>query len=221
MKKVFKRISTNISASFNSFCDRIENHEAVAQSLLEDAQNARARFKVRLQRVQRDTESLRQRIRKLETDVGQWKERALAVHADDQPKALECLKRSKRAETELEPARAELAAQEKTECDLHEGVRQIEIRIEELRRRKHTLSAREIRAHALREQAAATGSVGDDIESLFERWEIRVSEAEFSADSPQSTDPLETEFVKQEETEELTAELEALVQESESKSDPS
>ncbi len=221
MKKVFKQISTNITASFNSFCDRIENHEAVAQSLLEDAQNARARFKVRLQRVQRDTESLRQRIRKRESDVGQWKERALSVHAEDQLKALECLKRSKRAEAELGPARAELAAQEKTENDLHEGVRQIEIRIEELRRRKHTLSAREIRAHALREQAATSGSFGDDIESLFERWEIKVSEAEFSADSPSDFDPLETEFLRGEEVADLTAELDALVQESETKIDPS
>ena len=161
--------------------------------------------------MQRDTQQLRERITHLEDQVQSWKDRALSIHQSDRAKALECVKRSQRAEANLAEAKQELVGQERIEQELTEGVDKIERRMEELRRRKHTFSARELRAQALQEQSSAEGHTGEDIEALFDRWDIKITEAEYYGE-PTVTDSLECEFQKTEEQETLSSELDAWVE---------
>jgi phage shock protein A len=208
---LIRRISTSITSSVDRAVSKVENHDAIINAALRDTQQAAARSRVRLERVKKDGHNLRTRHANLQTAVGRWTERARHVAADDEAKALECLRRRKDCETQLGNLEDSIQKHDELEVRIAEQVKKIEARIGEVAQQRNMMRSRQSVAEAMRTINSIEGVSYGEIEDTFDRWEINLGETEILMGATTNTDPLDTAFLNEEETAELRAELEVLL----------
>ena len=195
--------STGLVAQVDTLLGRLENHEAVAASTLRAATRAGARARVRLQRVQRDGQLLRERLDAARENTERWRTRAAELAGRDENAALECLRRRRASEREVRSLERRLEEHERTERSLSTDVAAVEERLSTLRERHHVLATRESRAEAL-----VTPEF--DTQEVFDRWEMALAEREIVDGAGDVPDAFEAELDRAEEESELRAELAAL-----------
>lgn len=206
--KALKRWTTSIASSFDWVISQVENHETLVGSAIREMQHASAKAKMQLSRVRRDGSAMRDRLAELKEAESLWEERALSIHTDDQQKALECIRRKKRACREINAIETHIKEHSKLEKQLSSDLETIHSRISELKRKKNAFAARQYRAEAA--QAGQREDIGliTEIDEIFDRWEGRLAQCESFETLP---DSFEDDFIQEEEEQELKAELEALV----------
>ena len=209
---LIRRISTSITSTVDRAVSRVENHDAIINAALRDTQQAAARSRVRLERVRKDGHGLRTRRDNLEIAVKQWTDRARSTAAADEAKALECLRRKKECEAQLQNVRASLEKHDELESRIVDQVKKIELRIGEVSQQRNMMRSRQSVAEALRTINDIEGVSYGEIEDTFDRWEINLGEAEIMVGVGSPNDPLETAFIADEEKAELKAELTELLQ---------
>ncbi len=207
--KMLKRWVSCVTANFDWVLTQVENHEALVDSAIREMQAAGGKARVQLARVRRDGESMRQRLEQNRELEKSWTERAIRIGATEQEKALECLRRKKTVQLEIAALEKQVAEHGRLEVQLAADLKHLSTRIDELKRKKNTMSARQYRAEAMRvgqtEDMALISELGD----IFERWENRVAEAETINIEPE--DSLDAELKSDEQQVELESELAALL----------
>lgn len=215
---LIRRISTSFTSSVDRAVSKVENHDAIINSALRDTQQAAARSRVRLERVRKDGNSLKIRQEQLIVAVSRWTERAKSVAANDEAKALECLRRRKDCETQLHNLRDSIEKHDELESRIAEQVKKIEARIGEVAQQRNMMRSRQSVAEAMRTINNIEGVSYGEIEDTFDRWEINLGETEIMMGAATTTDPLDTAFLTEEDTAELRAELGDLLKNDEEKS---
>ena len=208
---LIRRISTTITSSVDRAVSKVENHDAIINAALRDTQQAAAKSRVRLERVRKDGNSLKQRYKDLELAVQRWTERARAVAAEDEAKALECLRRRRDCEAQLESLRDSIEKHDELESRIVAQVKKIEARIGEVAQQRNMMRSRQSVAEAMRTINNIEGVSYGEIEDTFDRWEINLGEVEILMGAVSTSDPLDTAFLAEEDTAELRAELESLL----------
>ncbi len=209
---LIRRISTSITSSVDRAVSKVENHDAIINAALRDTQRAAAKSRVRLERVRKDGNSLKTRYGELQHAVVRWTERAKNVAVTDEAKALECLRRRKDCEAQLRSLRDSIEKHEELESRIAEQVKKIEARIGEVSQQRNMMRSRQSVAEAMRTINNIEGVSYGEIEDTFDRWEINLGEAEILMGSVSTSDPLDSEFLAEEDTAELRAELEELLE---------
>jgi phage shock protein A len=201
---------------------QVENHEAHARSAIREVQRAAARARVQLERVRADGRRLRERLEGTRRAAEAWRDRARSEASADEARALECLRRSRRAARVAAALAERREEHERVEARLAQDVARVEERLGELRERHNLLRTRQSRAEALAAVRGAGEPLGADLGGLFERWETQVTEREFEGECSASGaegevlgegDAFASEFAEREEDETLRAELARLVSE--------
>ena len=175
---LIRRISTSISSSVDRAVSKVENHDAIINAALRDTQQAAARSRVRLERVRKDGHNLKERHANLQQAVSRWTERAKSIAADDEAKALECLRRRKDSEHQLRNLEISIAKHEELEARVSEQVTKIEARIGEVAQQRNMMRSRQSVADAMRTINNIEGVSYGEIEDTFDRWEINLGETE-------------------------------------------
>ena len=206
-----KQWTASLVSRVDWMVSQVENHEAVAKSAIRDVRRAAARARVQLTRVRADGEQLaRAHAEQADAEIA-WRDRARACAESDEAKALDCLRRSRRAGRRKGELSRRLEEHHRIETQLAKDVATIEERLGQLHERHNVLRTRESRAHALATVRDASELGDGDVGDLFERWETQVLEREYEGQcSATEADPLEDEFLEAEEESELRAELDAL-----------
>jgi phage shock protein A len=200
----FRRWTSSIVSSFESVIHQIENHEAMVSAAIREAEQNGGHAKAQLQRVKRDGQTMRQRALELTDQVGVWRERAKKLAQSDEPKALECLRRSKRIEKQVLELEKQEREHAKMEKDLARDLSVVEERLVALRQQRNIMRTRQSRAEALRLLQQVDSRAVSDIDDIFGRWEAQVSACEVRAQLDHSTeDLLHEELSTQEEEIEL------------------
>ena len=208
-----KRLVSSIRANFEWMVNQVENHEALVGSVIQEAQQAQARAKVQLASVRKDGSKMRERLVSLENDERSWSERAIKSAAIDESRAIECLRRKKKASEERTALSKQIEEHAILEKQLNQDLTLIDARIDELKRKRNTLRTRESRADALRAVHSDEAGIVTDLESILERWEVKITQTEIGTESlTKHGDPLQREFVDEEEQADLRVELAELVQ---------
>lgn len=202
-----KRWTMSVTSWVDGVLAQVENHEATVSSAIARVRKSTAQARVRLRRVERDEQALRDSLAKEEEAVLAWRWRA-KTSIDDE-KALECLRRHKAAERRVDVLRQRLAEQERAHKELSEGIRLLHGRLAELGERKNVMRARQSRAEAAHGMTNATGPIGD-LEEVFDRWDSRVGEIEIATDCADPVDAFEAEIDTEEESGALRIELDEL-----------
>lgn len=202
-----KRISMSISSSLDKAVSKVENHDAIINAALKETQQAAARSRVRLARVQKDGNSLKARHRDLQTAASRWTERAKSVAASDEAKALECLRRRKECEAQVRTLDESIEKHRELENRIAENLKKIDTRISEVSHQRNMMRSRQSVAEAMRVINNIEGVSYGEIEDTFDRWEVNLGETEVVLGGSTSTDALESAFLVEEDQEALRAEL--------------
>lgn len=206
--KTLKRWTASIATSFDWVISQVENHEALVNGAMREMQQAAAKAKGQLARVRRDGSAMRERLTELQKAQKLWEERAISIHESDRDKALECIRRKKRAETEITALERHIEEHGRIEKQLAQDMEAIHSRIAELKRKKNAFAARQYRAEAM--QAGPSEDIGliTEIDEIFDRWDSKLAQCE---PYESGADSFEEEFVQEEEQQDLQAELEELL----------
>lgn len=204
---LWKRWMSGVTARVDELVSQVENHEALVESALVEMRAKTARAKARLERVARDGRELRERVQRERAATASWRERARSCA--DEARALECLRRGRRAEAAAGALAERLAEHERIEAQLRTQLRALDERVVELQQTHHVMRTRQTRAEAL--ACLQQASAGSDIESVLERWEGRLAEQELvETVGEREEDAFGAEFTSAEEKASLVAELAAL-----------
>ncbi|MGB5258005.1 MAG: PspA/IM30 family protein [Woeseiaceae bacterium] len=208
---LIRRISTSITSSVDRAVSKVENHDAIINAALRDTQQAAARSRVRLERVRKDGRSLKRRHSELQLAASRWTERARSLGSTDEAKALECLRRRKDCEMQINNLEDSIEKHDELEARIAEQVKKIEVRIGEVAQQRNMMRSRQSVAEAMRTINNIEGVSYGEIEDTFDRWEINLGETEILMGAAATADPLETAFLAEEDTAELRAELSVLL----------
>jgi phage shock protein A len=209
---VFFRWTTGFASRIDSMVRQIENHDALVSAAIRDAKEARARATVQVKRVREDGRRMQRRRSELEEAERLWRERAVRVAGDDEDRALECLRRAKRAAREHGDLSDQAEEHGRIEKQLGRDIGRIDGRIEELVQQRNLLRTRQSRAEALSAAQEDDGRRLSEVDDILERWEIKVSRNETDVDCAlDDRDDLELELGAAEERESLRGELDELL----------
>jgi len=214
---LIRRISTSITSSVDRAVSKVENHDAIINAALRDTQQAAARSRVRLERVRKDGHSLKTRHANLLLAISRWTERVKSIGAADEAKALECLRRRKDCEMQLQNLELSIEKHEELESRIAEQVKKIDVRIGEVAQQRNMMRSRQSVAEAMRTINNIEGVSYGEIEDTFDRWEINLGETEILMGANSPSDPLDTAFLAEEDMAELRAELSVLLKQDEEK----
>lgn len=202
----FKRWTHGFVASIDSMIVQVENHEAQAASALRDLEQGVARSKVQLARVERDGRAMKQALDEEVEAAARWRDRAR--REEQEARALECLRRHKRAEARSKELRESYGEHERIEQTLKRDVQTLERRLTELRQQRNTMRTRQSRAEAFSVAQAQGDAENSEIGQIFERWETRIAESEVQSGCLTATvDSFDEEFLDAEEAASLKLEL--------------
>lgn len=208
----FKRWTHGVVSSIDEFIVQIENHEAQVSSALRELEQAVARSKVQVSRVERDGKALRQSLTEEREAATRWRDRAR--READEARALECLRRSKRSAVRARELEQRIAEHERMEQQLAHDVRTLEQRLGELREQRNLMRSRQSRAEAFSVVQGGGDQRAAELDAMFERWETRVTETEVASGClTAGIDGFEEEFLGAEEEAALKLELRELKEE--------
>ncbi|MBX7137560.1 MAG: PspA/IM30 family protein [Oligoflexia bacterium] len=211
MMKRLRRVTAIIANGFDWMVSQIENHEALIDSTIAEIQEVGSRAAAQLKRVKQDGATLRHRLEELRKNAELWTERALAVAALDEQRALECLKRKKRTQREISELEQRERSHSQIDKQLTADLDIIEERMEALRQQRKLLGSRQSRAEALRSFQEGERRLFGEMDEILTRWKSKVTDYEMQAgywNSPQ--DGLEEQFNTLEKEAELNLTLSKL-----------
>ena len=171
------RIVASISASYDQFITKMENHEAVADGVIGDIQEAAAHVRSEKGLVEQRRRRLQEERKKLEKEVVSWRRRAKACVEEDEGRALSCLKQAKLIERRLETLYSQEADIQQLEAKLVDYLRDVEEKLHELQARKVTLASRQARSQVVSGVDNKCGKFGS--EAVFDRWEKEIVCSEY------------------------------------------
>lgn len=208
-----RRLTASIISSFEGVVGQLENHEALVTTAIREAEQAAGRAKAQLARVQKDGISMRKRVEELREQADLWEDRAKRIAAQDEAKALECVRRRQQYLTQATKIEEQAADHVKLERQLGADLAMVQEKLGGLRQQRNIMRTRESRAEALRVVHSIDSSTIGEIDDIFDRWEARITACEQHVDTslPNATDDLSVEFTSKEEEGELRAILSALV----------
>ena len=190
----WKRFASGLGGRLDAVVARIENHDSLVGSAIEELRDNIASAEVRLSGVGRDGEALRRRLEDQVRAEAQWKERARRT-LEDEERALECLRRSKRAGRAVADLQARLGEHERIEAGLVKDVRALREGLRDLEEQRNLMRARQNRADAMDAMRDDQGRLSGEVREILDRWEIQIKRAEYSSSCAlESSDALEQSF---------------------------
>ncbi len=201
-----KRLVASVSAGFEDFVSKVENHEAVADCVIDDVRRATAQVKVQKNRTDAVIARTERQADTLEKDEQRWNERAVKLADSDGFRALECVRRARQAAEQRATLLEQLEEHRGLAADLGSRLAGLEQRLAELQLKRTALSSRAARAQTLR-KADRPGAC-ESVDTVFDRWETAVLADEYCDVGPSDGgDMLDLSFRAQEEEQELAERL--------------
>ncbi len=208
---LFTRISATLTGKLDDMVAHVENHDAVVAVALKDTRTAVAKAKVRLDRVRKDGEAMRNRLEDAERTEKLWEYRAKETAKQDEQKALACIARRNQCRDQIKQLQSALTRHEELETKVGENVQRMEQRLRDITQQQNLMRSRQSTADAMRIISKIEGSTDNGIEDTFDRWEMLITETEYSTGHTSDTDSLDMSFVKEENTMQLQVELAELL----------
>lgn len=182
---VFERISRMIRSNISGLLDKVEDPEKVLQQIVTDMQQDLREAKLQVAAAIRDQKKLETRYQETQAMADRYEKQAVAaVEAGDDVRAKEALKRKQTAQQLAKGYREQLDEQSKSVQVLRTSLTTLQAKIEEARRRKDLLIARQKRAEAQRTISRTMGGMSDSSAfAALEKIEGKVKETEVQAEA--------------------------------------
>lgn len=205
---LIKRLTLAVSSRVEQLVGEIENHDAVVEAGIRECRRLYARAAVRHTRMRAEGERLCARRDGLKREAVAWRERARTTADEEQ--ALECLRRARQAAEQAQSLDQACARHAALEQRLAEEIARLRQRVADLEHRRQLMRSRAVTADAASRIRDTEDGTRLDLDEVFERWEVKVTEAEIESDAAPPTDAFAAGFTAEEERAALRAELAAL-----------
>ena len=182
---VFDRISRMIRSNISDLLDRAEDPEKILQQIMVDMQQDLREAKLQVAAAIRDQKKLETHYQENADMADRWEKRAIsAVEEGDDTLAKEALRRKRASEQLARGYKEQLDEQVKSVQLLKTSLAALEAKIEEARRRKDLLIARQKRAQAQKTiSETMSGMSKSSALAALEKMEGRVRAAEMHAEA--------------------------------------
>lgn len=182
---VFERISRIIRSNISDLLDRAEDPEKILQQIMVDMQQDLREAKLQVAAAIRDQKKLETQYQENLDMADRWEKRAIsAVQEGDDTLAKEVLRRKRASEQLAQGYKEQLEEQTESVQLLKTSLAALEAKIEEARRRKDLLIARQKRAQAQKTiSETMSGMSKSSALAALERMEGRVKAAEVHAEA--------------------------------------
>jgi phage shock protein A len=217
MASMFKRISDVISANLNDLIDRVEDPERMIKQIIREMEENISKAKAGVIEAIASEKQLQKDLEQHRRQSAEWQkkaEEALLVNKEELARA--ALMRKKEHDNLIKALDPSWEAAKNTSERLKTQLHALEAKLEEARRKRSTLVARQRAAEARQhmDKTLANFQTGLDAQANFARMEDKVTEmearveaaAELSGDASQ----LEKDFLAMEVEQEVSDELAAL-----------
>ncbi|OUS09308.1 hypothetical protein A9Q90_03525 [Gammaproteobacteria bacterium 54_18_T64] len=195
---ILNRITASFSASVDKVVSQFENHEAVIDASIADSRTLAAKARVRSAGVVKDGDAMRRKLSELQSMELTWAERARVTAAVDEQKALACLQRRNTCRQQITTLQESLLRQEEAELQLATSLEKIEKRLAEVIQQRNAMRSRHSAADAMLVLNDVDGMANNNVDDMFERWEVVLSEAEHRVGQGMPIDVLEREYCQTE-----------------------
>ena len=207
---LIKRLTTTVSATLDSAVGQLENHDAIIETTIKETRQSIAKTKARIN-------TLRQQLNTYETQLSDaheqhalWTQRATKLAESDQEKALQCLSRRNQSQSEITRLTQLIEQQKNLISDVSSNLQKLQNKSDEMSQKYNLMRSRQAVADVNRAVGKASSDVS--VNDTFERWESIVMEHEMTVSDICSRDPLDAEFVQQENEADLLKQLAELKQ---------
>ena len=217
MPNIFKRISDVLAANLNDLIDRVEDPERMAKQIIREMEeNIRIAEEGDIDAMASEKQ-LHQDLEHHRQQSATWRQRAEeALRADQEDLARAALTRKKEHDQIMTPLESAWEAAQQTSVQLKAQLHALEAKLEEARRKRSTLVARQraVEARQYLDQTMTSMQAGFDASANFTRMEERVGEMEAKiaarVELRQDKSRLEREFHDLEVAKEVESELATL-----------
>lgn len=182
---VLERISRIIRSNINDLLDRAEDPEKILQQLITDMQQDLRETKLQVAAAIREMKKLESQYQENLNMVDIWEKRAVsAIKEQNDYLAKEALKRKKNCEQLAKEYKTQLDDQTRSVQFLKTGLSELEAKLDDAKRKKDLLIARQKRAETQRKISETMGGMSkSNALSAFERIENKVRDAEVHAEA--------------------------------------
>jgi len=210
---VFERISRMIRSNISGLLDKVEDPEKVLHQIIVDMQQDLREAKLQVAAAIRDQKKLETRYLESQGAIDKCEKQAIAaVEAGNDVLAKEALKRKRTAEQLARGYKEQLDEQSESVQVLKTSLATLQAKIEEAKRRKDLLIARQKRAKAQETISKTMGGMSNSSAlAVLEKMEGKVKAAEVQAEAMAEleADTLEARFAALE-NDDVSDELEKL-----------
>jgi phage shock protein A len=211
---VFERISRIVRSNINDLLDRAEDPEKILQQIMVDMQQDLREAKLHVAAAIRDQKKLENQYQENLDMADRWEKKAISsVEEGNDIVAKEALRRKKTFEQLARGFKEQLDEQARSVQLLKTSLTALEAKIEEARRRKDLLIARQKRAQAQKTiSETMSGMSKSNALAALEKMEGRVRAAEIHAEAIAEieSDNLDNRFAELENNDDINTELEKL-----------
>lgn len=217
MTHIFKRINDVITANINDLIDRVEDPERMIKQVIREMEENIARARESVVEAIANEKQLQKELESNQRQMEEWLGKAEgALKKGNEDLARAALERKKEHENIVKVLEPSWESARNTSLRLKTQLRALEAKLEEARRKRSSLAARQHAAQARQkmDQTMATFEAGLNAQSKFERMEDKVASMEARTEAMEELssekDRLEREFLDMEMQDEIEDELQAL-----------
>jgi len=197
---VFERISRIIRSNISELLDKVEDPEKVLQQIILDMQQDLREAKLYVAAAIRDMRKLEAKYQENIDMAEKWEKRAISsVELGNDVIAKEALRRKRTYEDLANGYKAQLDEQTKSVQSLKTNLMALEAKIEDAKRRKDLIMARQKRAKAQKTISETMSGLSKSKSfSIFSKMEDKVRDDEVQAEAVAEleSDSLENQFTK-------------------------
>jgi len=182
---IFGRMSDILGANINALIDKAEDPEKMMDQMIREMQDNLREAKIEVAKAIADEKRLQQHLNQNQAQAKNWESKAmLALKKGDEALATEALKQKKSYDQLAGSIQPQWEQQNGLSSKLKDSLRALESKIDEARRKKDILGARQKRAEAQKKiQDVMTGLNDRSAFATFDRMEQKVQEIEAQADA--------------------------------------
>ena len=219
--RFFSRVSDIVSANVSDLLDRAEDPEKMVKLLIVEMEEHIEKAREGLAKAIAGEKQLEGTLKKNRDAAADWQSKAeAAIERGDDDLARKCLERKKEYEKIADSLQPQWEAARRTSDALKSDFRRLEEKVEDARRRRDALIARQLAAEAQKEVASIAPAMSKAHQSFakFDRMERKVEQMEAEAaalvELSDTKRDLDKEVAHSERQAEVDAELAALKEKS-------
>ncbi len=211
---LFTRTFSRLYASLDRMVGDIENHDALIRAAIDEQRHKIAKARIQLRRLEQSEQHLQEQITQLEQNNLLWRQRALAEAEQNEPQALLCLQRQQQGQQQIARLTQMASHYRSTRERMQRDIGHCEQELSSMTHKHQLLRARQSSADALELIDRQKHGSSEALEQSFDRWEVRISESELVSEGfDTDIDPIEQDYLRQENEQALRQQLAALISE--------